>query len=119
MTPDQAAMLIRIDQKLNDMSNNNTEEHLSIKKQQAVIDGRLNETKKDVFVALNNRPRWNVIMWLLGGVFLVLVAVAGFTYRTDVKLTTHIEISKQVFHQLTGIEFDNRDGSETVKDDAD
>ncbi|HUU86372.1 MAG TPA: hypothetical protein VMX17_01295 [Candidatus Glassbacteria bacterium] len=119
MTPDQAKILAQIEQKLDDLCQHNANEHKELKSTINDIYKKVDEDKTEVYRALNNRPRWNVIMWLLGGFFLALVAVAGFAYRTDVKLTTHIEISKQVFHQLTGIEFDNRDGTETVKDDAD
>ena len=110
MTPLQAETLAKIEQKLDDLCVGNKVEHEQIRVTQSDIYDKLDVGKTEVYKALNNRPRWDVMMWLLFGVFASLITVAGFTYHIDTKLTTHIEISKQVFHQLTGIEFDNRDG---------
>jgi len=116
MTPDQAAMLVRMDQKLLDISVRNNEEHAAIKLKQDIIDSRMDETKKEVYAALNHRPKWDIIMWLLAGVFTCLIIVAGLAYKTEVNLSAHITTSKRVFHQLTGVEFDDRDGTEVFKE---
>ena len=91
MTPEQSELLIRIDQKLEDFSVINAAEHASIKKTQDVIDGRLNETKKDVFEALNHRPRWGVIMWLIGGIFAAIMIVGTMVYHVEDMIENHID----------------------------
>ena len=97
MTPEQSELLIRIDQKLEDFSVINAAEHASIKKTQDVIDGRLNETKKDVFEALNHRPKWDIIMWILGGVFAGLITIGTMTYHINNNIEKHIVAGEAVW----------------------
>lgn len=105
MTPEQAKTLAKIEQKLNDMCGSNTREHKEIKDTQINIWEKIDVNKTEVYQALNNRPRWNVIMWLMGGIFTCLLFIGGFTYATKERLNKHVELSKDVFHQITGEEY--------------
>jgi len=106
MTPEQNEMLIRVEQKLTDFSVSNSADHAAIKVTQDVIDSRLNETKKEVYAALNNRPRWDVIMWLLAGVFVSLITISGFIYNIDRDIQQHIVAGEKIYLEDTGKSID-------------
>lgn len=95
MTPEQAKTLGKIEQKLDDFCKLNAEEHKEIKVSQFDINKRLDENKTEVYKALNNRPRWSVVMWLLGGVFTTLLIIATMTYQVETKIEKHIVAGEQ------------------------
>jgi hypothetical protein len=90
MTPEQAKQLAQIEQKLNDFCRSNALEHREIKETQININKKLDVDKTEVYKALNNRPRWNVVMWLIGGIFACLMIIGTMTYKVETKLENHI-----------------------------
>jgi hypothetical protein len=102
MTPEQAETLGKIKQKLDDLCVGNASEHKEIKQTQNDIYNKIDVNKTEVYQALNNRPRWNVIMWLLGGVFASLLIVASMLYNVDNRLEQHLDNARAVFQKLTG-----------------
>jgi len=90
MTPEQAKILAQIEQKLNDFCRSNYLEHKEIKEVQININKKLDADKSEVYKALNNRPKWSVTMWLIGGIFACLLMIATMTYRVDTKIENHI-----------------------------
>ena len=102
MTPDQAKILAQIEQKLDDLCQHNANEHKELKSTINDIYKKVDEDKTEVYRALNNRPRWNVIMWLLGGVFASLIIIGSFMYDIDNKIEKHISAGEKIYLQDTG-----------------
>jgi hypothetical protein len=90
MTPEQAQVLTRVEQKLNDMCVSNTREHKEIKDNLKDIVLKVDTDKTEVYKALNNRPKWSVTMWLIGGIFTVLLLIGTFMYKIDTNIENHI-----------------------------
>lgn len=95
MTPDQEKTLIQIETKLSDFIERNGAEHEQIRKTQVIIDARLDETKTEFFRAINARPKWNVIMWLMGGLFAAMIMIGTLTYHIDSNIESHIVAGEQ------------------------
>lgn len=102
MTPEQSETLIRVEQKLNDMCAGNTAEHEQIRLTQSDIYDKLDDGKTEMYQALNNRPKWSVVMWLLGGVFAAILILAGFSYNIDERIKNHITAGEKIYLRDTG-----------------
>jgi len=91
MTPEQSKTLYQIQQCLSDLKDQNEKEHEEIKTTQNDIYDKLDGNKTEVYKALNNRPRWNVVMWLLGGVFAAIMIIGGMVYNVDMDVKAHVK----------------------------
>jgi len=102
MTPEQAKSLAQIEQKLNDLCVSNTAEHVELKGTTNDIYKVVDENKSEMYKALNNRPRWSVVMWLIGGVFGCIAIIGTLMWHLDRKLEVHMDNSRAIYQQLTG-----------------
>ena len=91
LTPQQAETLAKIDQKLDDLVVNNTADHEQIRLTQGDIYDKLDTGKTEMYQALNNRPRWSVMMWLIGGVFAAIMIVGTMVYHVEDMIENHID----------------------------
>jgi len=102
MTPDQAKSLAQIEQKLDDLCASNTSQHDQLTLTQGDIYEKLDAGKTEMYQALNNRPKWSVVMWLMGGVFASMIIIGTMIYHLDDRLETHMDNARGIYQQLTG-----------------
>ena len=82
---------------MNDLCATNTREHKAITDAQSDLYDKMDNGKTEMYQALNNRPRWNVIMWLIGGIFAAIVFVAGMTYNVECMVDDHIVAGQEAW----------------------
>ena len=99
MTPEQSETLTRVEQSLKDLGAQNKTEHESIRLTQSDIYEKLDSGKTEMYQALNNRPKWSVTMWLLGGVFAALMIIGTMVYNIEDTLESHIDAGIKVWMQ--------------------
>ena len=116
MTPEQAITLGKISQKIDDMCDSNKRDHGEIKDQIQVnlesVESRFNNLSSQKHERMiecgkmfDQRPKMNLFLWVMGGVFTCLLILGGMVINLDDKMTTHIQRAKHAFHQITGEEY--------------
>lgn len=115
MTPEQAKILGKIEQQLNDMkeqnrvdAEENKDQHKEIKEtiqhNLEKVEGRitLKNGERQVQVIecqkmFDNRIKSPMFMWIVGGMFACLFGIAGFIYDMDRSIENHIIQSEKVW----------------------
>ena len=105
MTPEQAKTLAKIEQKLDDLCVNNTRDHKQINDRLNIQDGEHTTRNIECQKMFDVRPKMNLFLWFMAGIFLCIFTIGGFVYHIDVKIGDHIEVARTAYHQLTGNEF--------------
>jgi len=97
MTPEQSETLAKIDQKLDDLCDTNTAAHNQLTQTQGDIYDKLDAGKTEMYQALNNRPRWSVVMWLIGGIFAAIIGVGTMVYHVEHMVDNHIQAGQEAW----------------------
>ena len=102
MTPEQAQILGRVEQKITDMCITNTKEHEEIKDKFEAIQAS-KETREIICdKKFENRLTNKIFFWVMTGVFAGLFFLFGMMTNIDHKLNMQINDTKDVYYQITG-----------------
>lgn len=60
------------------------------------------EVQRNNFDMLDKRPRWNIVLWLFGGVFVCLLMLGGFIFDNRNTINTyHPKVTQSVSSEET------------------